>query len=725
MPYYIVSICLSAFLLFLVEPLVGKVLLPWFGGTPSVWSAVMLFFQALLTGGYAYAAWLSRDTHRRGRLHLILLGLSLLLLLVLGLVWKSPLSPSTALRPGGGLPPVVAIFLLLSMMTGLPFFLLASNSSLVQAWFGRSFPGQSPYRLYALSNLSALLALLSYPLLVEPNLALPGQGWLWSAGYLLFAGLAAHTSRRALRLPPDKTELPEEIFPPDRLDTKFESSVPKKLHARLPLDMGGAPSWLISSSWRPLLWLALSACPSILFLATSAYLSQQVAVIPFLWVLPLAIYLLSFVLTFSGGHWYSRQMFILLLLPALLAYDLALANGARLGIPWQVTIFSLLLFIACMLMHGELYRLRPDPQRLPGFYLTVSAGGALGGILVALVAPLLFKGFWELPLGVLLFSLLLLAVGRSTRPQGLKAEILARISFAVLGIGILISGVRAFLFIGSDLSGAIRSERNFYGVVRVRQLGTPGSSDYTFQLIHGDTVHGSQFQSPAGRRLPTVYYGLHSGVGLALLNHPRPATGLRVGALGLGIGTIAAYGQPGDIYRFYEINPLVIHLAQGQGNYFSYLKDSQAKIEIVPGDARLSLERELASGQLPAFDVLVLDVFSNDAIPVHLLDEQAFALYLHCLGPEGVLAVHITNGYLDLVPVVWGLADHFNLARAVIEDPGDGHLTSTSTWVLLATDPAQLSLPAINGRAKPMAAYSTSIRLWTDEYSNLFQLLKH
>ena len=694
MAYFVVSICLSAFLLFMVEPLIGKVLLPWFGGTPAVWTTVMLFFQVLLTGGYAYAAWLSRRTRTRGRLHLFLLGLSLVLLLGLGLAWKSPLSPSASLKPTGAIPPVLDIFLLLAISVGLPFFLLASNSSLVQAWFSRAFPDWSPYRLYALSNLSSLVALVSYPFMVEPNLNLPGQGWIWSGGYLLFAGLAAFTTLRAMHTP-------QAVDPVLAREATKES----------PRDY--------------LLWVALSACPSILFLATTGYLTQQVAVIPFLWVLPLAIYLLTFVLAFSYERWYNRQVFIFMLIPVILLYDWAMANGPLLGVPWQVAIFSLVLFVSCMICHGELYRRRPHPERMPVFYLTVSAGGALGGLLVAFAAPLLFKGFWELPLGMLLFSILFLVIGRQQKKEGLQAEILSRLNLAFLAVGVLITGVRAVSFIGSDLSGSIRSQRNFYGVVRLRQVGAPGDPAYSYQLIHGNTVHGAQFLGPGERDIPTVYYGPQGGVGLALLNHPRQALGLRVGALGLGIGTIAAYGQPGDVYRFYEINPLVIQMAEGQGGYFSYLKDTQAKVDIIPGDARLSLESELAAGQPQIYDVLVLDVFSNDSIPVHLLDEQAFALYMKFLQPDGVLAVHITNGYLDLVPVVWGLADHFGLERAVIEDPGDGHYTTASTWVLLSRDPAVLAVPAISSRAKPMAGYIPSLRLWTDEYSNLFQILKH
>ncbi|HVM72109.1 MAG TPA: hypothetical protein VMT91_10130 [Anaerolineales bacterium] len=695
MTYLLFSIGLSAFLLFIVEPLIGKTLLPWFGGVPAVWSTAMLFFQVLLTGGYAYAAWMSRSVRRRGRLHLILLGLSVLVLLVLGIFWRSPLTPAAALKPNAALAPVLDIFLLLSITVGLPFFLLASNSTLVQAWFARAFPRQSPYRLYALSNLSSLVALLAYPSVVEPNLSIPWQGWLWSAGYLAFAGLAGYATIKAMRsLPPEPTVQPaaQSPAPPAR---------------------------------DYLAWLLLSACASVLYLAVTGYLTIQVAVIPFLWVLPLGIYLLSFVLAFSSERAYPRQVFIILLLPLVLLYNWAMAKGPLLPVPLQLGIFSLVLFTACMICNGELYRRRPAPARLPAFYLTVSAGGMAGGLVITFLAPAVFKGFWELPLGMLFFCLLFLFASRGAQPNRVEPGLLPRLNTMLLIAAVIIAGLRAFMFIGSDLNGSIHIWRDFYGVVRLRQVGSPGDPDYSYQLINGNTIHGAQFPGSGRVDAPTVYFGPHSGVGLALLNHPRSASGLRVGVLGLGIGTIAAYGQPGDSYTFYEINPQVIQLAQGRGGYFTYLKDTRAKVQIVQGDARLSLENELSRGQAQKFDVLVLDVFSSDSIPVHLLDEQAFALYQQFLQPDGVLAVHITNGYLDLLPVVWRLADAFALHRVVIDDPGDGHDTLPSLWVLLAKEPAMLSVPAIAGRARPLAGYTSSMRLWTDEYSNLFQILKH
>ena len=695
MSYLLFSIGLSAFLLFIVEPLIGKTLLPWFGGVPAVWSTAMLFFQVLLTGGYAYAAWLSRSVNRRGRLHLALLGLSVLVLLGMGIFWRSPLTPAPALKPTAALAPVLNIFLLLVVTVGLPFFLLASNSTLVQAWFARAFPDQSPYRLYALSNLSSLVALLAYPSVVEPNLSLPWQGWLWSAGYLAFALLAGYATLKAMRLPPAEP-------------------------ASQPTERAPAPT-----ARDYLAWLLFSTCASVLYLAVTGYLTIQVAVIPFLWVLPLGIYLLTFVLAFSGERAYPRQVLILLLLPLVLLYNWAMAKGPLLPVPLQLGVFSLVLLIACMVCNGELVRRRPAPAHLPAFYLTISAGGMAGGLVITFLAPAVFKGFWELPLGMLFFCLLCLLASRGSKGARLETGFLPRLNATLLIAAVLIAGLRAFMSIGSDLNGSIHIWRDFYGVVRVRQVGTPGDPGYSYQLINGNTIHGAQFPASSQVDAPTVYFGPHSGVGLALLNHPRHAPGLRVGALGLGIGTIAAYGQPGDSYTFYEINPQVIQLAQGRGGYFTYLKDTKAKVQIVQGDARLSLENELSRGQAQKFDVLVLDVFSSDSIPVHLLDEQAFAIYQQFLQPDGVLAVHITNGYLDLLPVVWKLADVFAFSRVVIDDPGDGHSTLPSLWVLMAKQPAMLSAPAIAGHAKPVAGYASSMRLWTDEYSNLFQILKH
>jgi hypothetical protein len=372
MAYYAVSVFISAFLLFQVEPMIARILLPWFGGTPAVWSTVMLFFQVLLTGGYAYAAWLNRSP-RRVAVHLILLGVSLGLMLLLGLLWKSPITPGAGWKPGAEALPVWEIFKLLAVSVGLPFFLLSSNGPLVQAWFARRFPERTVYRLYALSNIGSLIALVTYPVIVEPYLTLTWQGRGWSLGYVLFAGLAVYGAVKLLRAVRAAGPAPD----------------------REPAAAGG------SLRLRPrtyILWIALAATASILLLAMTSHITQEVAVIPFLWILPLTVYLLSFVLAFSGERWYSRQWFLILFYVATLLYAWTMARGNQFSIVLQMGIFLLMLFAACMVCHGELYRLRPHPARLTTFYLMVSLGGAVGGILVNFVAPYVFKGFWELPL---------------------------------------------------------------------------------------------------------------------------------------------------------------------------------------------------------------------------------------------------------------------------------------------------------------------------------------
>lgn len=697
MAYFAVCIFLSAFLLFQVQPMIGRYILPWFGGTPAVWSTVMLFFQVLLTGGYAYANWLTRPDRRREIVHLVLLGISAVLMVALGLTWKSPITPSAAWKPAVEVFPVWEIFKLLVISVGLPYFLLSSNSPLMQAWFHRRFPEKTAYRLYALSNVGSFLALISYPVLVEPNLTLSGQGWMWSLMYLVYAGLAGYGALRALRREP--------AAGPD----------PAAQAA------GGAAARPGGGAYA--LWILLAAAASILLLAVTSHITQEVAVIPFLWVLPLTIYLLTFILAFSGEGWYSRQWFLVLLFAATILYGWALVRSDTLNIVIQIAIYIFILFAGCMVCHGELYRLRPHPAHLTTFYLMVSIGGALGGIFINFVAPFVFKGYWEMPLGFVLCWLLFLVV-TVVRREPARQRLVFMLNQVLLFSALLIAVALAFQYIRADLSGSLYAERNFYGVVRVRLAGEREDIRDRIILVHGITIHGAQFLDTQRRDQPTMYFSETSGAGVALLNYPRRQEGLRVGVLGLGIGTLAAYGQPGDVFRFYEINPAVISLAEGQGGYFTFLQDSPAAVEIVPGDARLSLEAELADGGSQEYDLLILDVFSSDSIPVHLLDVEAFELYLRHLRPDGMLVLHITNRHLDLVPVVWTLARHFDLSFVLIDDPGGAPAISRSIWVLLARDPALLAAPAIQARAVPMEGYTTDIRLWTDDYNNLFQILK-
>ena len=694
MPLFAISIFLSAFLLFQIQPMIGKFILPWFGGTPAVWSTLMLFFEILLTGGYAYAYWLIErvKAKRQPVVHIALIACAVLLLLLCSLIWKSPITPDSTWKPGNVNSPILDIFKLLIVSVGLPYFILATNGPLMQAWFSRLFPQQSYTRLYALSNVGSLLGLLTYPLFIEPTLSLRLQGWTWSLGFILF-GLLASWIAAAAR------------------SGRVTTTAQPKVHPAAATDQ---PSFALIS-----LWIILSATASLFLLSVTNQITQEVAVIPFLWVLPLALYLLSFILTFSGERGYNRTFYAILFILSAALTLFVMLNATRLHVYWQILAYCLLLFAACMLCHGELYLLRPSAEHLTMFYLMVSVGGALGGIFVSLIAPLIFNGYWEFFVGLAMTIAILLTVLRRKRAENLAAR--ARFVSVVFGLVTVMLVILSTFF-----SGALYTRRNFYGVIRVRELIPQGSGESAYVMSHGITVHGIQFINPKLREMPTTYYVRASGAGLAILNHPKYINNepMRVGLLGLGIGTLVGYGRSGDDYRLYEINPVVVDLAQGQGNYFSFLKDSQANITMVLGDARISLERELAEGNPQNFDVLVLDTFSSDSIPVHLATKEAFALYLAHLAPDGIIAAHITNLHLDLQPVFWQLAQYFDLSMARVNYPGDSNGGYASHWILLSRNPALLKVPAIQERSVDLTGYSTNIKLWTDDYSNLFQILK-
>lgn len=671
------GIFLSAFLLFQIQPMIGKFILPWFGGTPAVWSTSMLFFQVLLSGGYAYAYWLVKRL-RQGRIQIILMGMTIGLLALLGRVWSSPITPAASLRPADVSFPVFNIFLLLTVSVGLPYFVLASNGPLMQAWFSRVFPERSYARLYALSNVGSLLGLLAYPLLIEPTFTLRQQGWLWSGGFFLFALVAGALSWR--------TRNTDESV---RINSSSER-----------------PSFSLR-----VLWIILSGIASLFLLSVTNQISQEVAVIPFLWILPLVIYLLSFIFAFSDSRWYERRIYTLLFCIASLGMLWVLLRAGSLNVLVQISVYGILLFLATMICHGELYSLRPHADHLTSFYLMVSFGGAAGGIFVNLIAPFLFTGYWEFYLSWLLTILLLVVMllPRFSAQVYIQARVMG-VSFLVV-ITLLALGLNQY-------QNALFVERNFYGVIRVTEFDQKAVA-----MIHGMTVHGIQYLDDRAR--PTTYYVQDSGIGLLLQNYPREAKRLRVGVLGLGAGTLATYAQAGDVYRFYEINPIVVRLANGEGDYFTFLKDSKADVTVVTGDARISLEQELSSGQWQNFDILVLDTFSSDSIPIHLVTKEAFTLYLEHLAPNGVIAAHISNRHLNLQPVLWKLAQEFNLQMVLIAKPASADAGSfPSEWVVLTQDPLLFEIPAIKSRAIPFTDFDSSVRLWTDDYSNLFQILK-
>ena len=703
---FALTIFLSAFLLFQVQLILGKYILPWFGGTPGVWTTCLLVFQTLLLLGYAYArAIVLRLAARRQRLlHAVLVLASVAVLGVLAGEWGAPILPGVGWGPTGPGDPTWRIVAVLAVAAGLPYLILSSTGPLLQDWFARTRPGASPYRLYALSNLGSLVGLLSYPFVVEPGLTLRTQAWVWAGGYVLFAaGIAACAGR------PARAEGGGE---PDGRDPSADPRPP-----RGPLSVG-----------LLLLWFALPACASTLLVATTNQMCQEVAVIPFLWVLPLALYLLSFILAFQGGAWIARWWVHPAFAAALVAVCVALFRGVTLGLRTQIGLYSIGLFAACMVAHGELVRLRPHPRDLTAFYLAVAAGGAAGGVFVALVAPHLFTGFWELHVGLFACALLVLVVvirdrGSWWYPRRLPRAALRGTALAALAaLGVALA-VQPRQHVGTVL---VR-QRNFFGVLRVIEEYRDDPEWTLRSLVHGRILHGFQYRAADKRDRPTVYFRADSGIGLALEYHPRRLADepLRIGVLGLGVGTLAAYGQAGDVVRFYEINPSVVSFSEGAHPTFTFLADCPAKVEIVPGDARLSLERELESGQPQRFDLLAMDAFTSDAVPVHLLTEEAFRVYLaHLRGPDGIIAVNVSNRYLDLQPVLAAAARRFDLKGVTVTSAIEGRSTAGVRWVLLARSADALAGPVAGGGTALGTEGATSVALWTDDYSNLFQVLK-
>jgi hypothetical protein len=685
MPLFAATIFLSAFLLFLVQPLIGKYILPWFGGSPAVWTTCMLFFQAVLLAGYALAHLIDRIARPRAQAVAYLVS-SLAALLFL------PIIPASDWQPMDAGDPTARILMLLAATLGLPYLVLASTGPLMQAWFVQLHPTHSPYRLYSLSNLASFLALIAYPLVVEPNLSRPQQATLWSigfGGYIVLGFIAAATLWRRNPTPVAK-----------------------------PASGGNTRAGKQSSAIDKLLWLMLPACGTILLLAVTNELTQDVAVIPFLWVGPLGLYLLSFVLAFAGQRWYPRLLFIALLLLALWLMYLMIVQGPYGRLMHQIPIYCGGLFVGCMICHGELYRLRPNPRELTAYYLFIAAGGALGGVFVAIGAPLLFNAFYELPLGFTLCGLLLaVCTWRDRESMDIPVPNLLPVIVLIAATAFGVAGVRLKPGVGGigDVTAVLAADRNFYGLLgSYEEAG--GGVPYR-ELRHGRIGHGLQFLDPLKRRWGTGYYSSIGGGGLAL-KHFRADQPRRIGLVGLGIGTLATYGDNRDLLRFYDINPEVERQAR---EFFTYLADSKAPIEIVLGDARLSMERE----QPQNYDILVLDAFSGDAIPVHLLTREAFELYRRHLNPGGIIAVHISNRHLDLRPVLFGVAEQFDWNAAHIKnDQESSQGIGPSDWMLLCPDEEFLRRPEIAAAAARAPQERDRIVHWTDDRTNLLQLIR-
>jgi len=629
--------------------------------------------------GYLYAHAVVRYLKPRAQmvLHCALLAASLLML---------PIYPGASLQPTGPVDPTAGILILLAATVGLPYFLLSTTGPLLQAWYSREYKGAIPYRLYALSNAGSMFALLSYPVLFEPELTTHQQAGTWSIAYGVFVALCGFTAFRSRNHQPLQ-------------ETLDEAAAQKPRAGQI------------------VMWILLPAVATMLLMAITNHLSQNVAAIPLLWVLPLSLYLLSFILTFEGSGWYRRNPYLQLLAVALggMAYSLAKPSSENSPILWLVMLFGLGLFTCCMVCHGELVRLKPHPRYLTHFFLAISAGGALGGVFVAILAPRIFKGLYELPLGLVACAVVVLFA------LSLDDEIAEwfrgwRAILPLLGAA---GAVAMAVFLGRGITEQARGSRvmvrNFYGALRVYDDGPEYGIDNKRTLVHGTIYHGQEYLNPAKRHMPTTYYGPKTGVGIAIREKGKKGA-IRVGVVGLGTGTIAAYGRLGDYYRYYEINPLVPPIAWGQ---FYYLPDCPAKLDIAMGDARLSLEREPPEN----FDVLAVDAFSSDAIPVHLLTKEAMSLFFRHLRPDGVLAVHISNRYLDLQPVVETEAKAIGkLTRTIDTEDDDATGVFAATWVLMFAPDSGFMPDELRDSADIPS--KRKVRLWTDDYSNLFQILK-
>ncbi len=630
----------------------ARALLPLFGGSAGVWVTCMLFFQVMLLLGYLYSWAITNFLSRAAQsiVHTSLLALSLTTL---------------SLKPRLGSPagdPLISVLAALATSIGLPYFLLSTTSPLLQSWFAKSNLRAFPYWLFALSNAASLLALLAYPVAIEPSSTQSQQWHLWTIGYICLVVLACAAAMIHWRRP-------------------ATTQVTK--HASI-----GSPA---------LRWIALSACASALWMAVANHLSQEVAPVPLLWVLPLSIYLLSFILCFESDGWYRPALFRWLLPAAWIAAAWRIAGAETAELPTELAIFSLALFIWCMFCHGEIARTKPiAAEAVTFFYLMIATGGALGALFTGIVAPNLLSSYLELPIGIAVSVLLALYVlyGMTSLWR------LGRISVVAAAAFVIAARFQAF--------GDVVHLRNFYGALRVTDSGS--GENAVRSLYNGRTLHGIELLARDRASLPTAYYGRDSGAG-GVLSSPDPAP-RRVGLIGLGIGTLAAYGRAGDTFRFYEINPAVIEVAT---RYFHFLANSRATTEVIPGDGRLSLEREPAN----SFDVIVLDAFADDTIPVHLLTREAFVSYFHLLKQNGILAIHLTNRYLELAPVVEAEAQNLGQYAVEVYSPANQEQrTLVAEWALISGDKN-----ALEKFGEPHRSVKSS-RLWTDDYSNLFQVLK-
>jgi hypothetical protein len=683
---YAVAIFLSSCLLFLVEPMAGKRLLPLLGGSAAVWTACLVFFQCALLLGYLVAHGLiTRAGSRAQTIAYVALLIASIAQLMHGI------SPNLRANPAH---PIASVLWLLTLLIGFPFVTLSATSPLLQAWYSRwslhrratlntaapTVPAQ-PYKLFAISNVGSMSALILYPWLIEPKSSLTGQATGLVVGFSVLAVLVAAIAYSVRSAPLLHATTAE--FPDDPIEAMHTTTADR------------------------VLWVLLAACASLLLSAVTNHLSQNVATIPLLWVIPLIAYLLSFVVAFSGGRWHPRWLTIVLDFAALGTAAYLLHKG-DLEVPRALLIsaFAVSLFLQCLFFHSELYRRRPAPRHLTMFYFHVAAGGALGAMFVGVAAPMVLSGNYELVIGLVFAALLGLAATWAT------GWILRGVWVAAVVVIVAL----AVTLVREDRVNALLHVRNFYGTLHVTQVADARYHADVRTLYNGVIEHGQQVFNTKLGRSPTTYYGHPSGVGLAL-DLCCDGRARRVGVIGLGTGTLAAYGRQGDVFRFYELNPAVELIAR---NTFAYLRNSAAKIDIVMGDARLSLAAEPPQ----RYDVLVIDAFSGDAIPVHLLTTQALDLYRRHMQPTGIIAFHVSNRFLDLAPVVEQLARHAGLETAFISSDDDAPVDlDSSDWVLVTSNDTFLSKADV-ASGRQAITIPPGLHRWTDDYNSLLPVLR-
>jgi hypothetical protein len=687
------TIFLSAFLLFQVQPLIGRFILPWFGGAAGVWSVMMVFFQFVLLAGYVYAHLLTTRLKPKAQMvvHLAMLTAAVLVL---------PVVPPESMKPAPDAEPISSILLLLGATVGLPYFVVSTTNPLVQAWFARSFPEKSPYWLYALSNGGSLLALLSYPFIVEPLWGRNAQALIWSGGFGLFALLCSGLAIFSLRGVAASSEVAD--------------------------DKGGAQEPPTRSTY--VLWIGLPALASTLLLAFTNEICVDIASVPFLWILPLGCYLLSFIVTFSGKVGLRRKLWHPFGFVAVITIASVMYWPGLLDIPIQIVVFGYIaaLFVLCCILHGEVYSLRPGLRHLTLFYVCVSIGGVLGGIFVGIFSPLFFDIYMELPISLFLCFVVLCLFNNKIKKYSCLYK---NNKFA---IPVLIFMLFMIYKVYDYKSKFSYSYRNFYGVYSIQETKFEHFGGVR-SLFSGTTLHGAQYTHPEFEVIPTQYFSRHSGVGIALASLSEGPK--KIGIVGLGVGTLAAYGRTGDTYRFYEINPASLHIAQ---KYFTFLQNSHAKVDVALGDGRLSLEKESPQ----SFDMLILDAFTSDSIPVHLLTIDAFKTYASHISDNGAIVVHISNRHVDLSYLLKSISDELGFHSLKWSASKDIYvLGGDNEYIIMTrskdfTDGFHKMAKFIRAKFTPPGktpdsfskgfdlAYTRKIRPWTDDFSNLFTVLK-